>query len=124
MANFSIKRGQSLALTIAVTNQDGTPTVLTAAGIVMSASFRDAQFNLLATVAPVASTSVAGQASIFIADTSAWPQGLVRMDMLVSGLIGPGGVQANAISPTYGIEVGRPVSEISPEQPQFNPVTA
>jgi len=125
MANFNIKRGQSLALTIAATNPDGTPTVLTAQGVVMAANFRDAEFTLLNTVAPVANTSVPGQASIFITDTSAWPaDGLVRMDVLITGPFGPGGVQAQVLSPTYGIRVDRAVSEITPEQAAFNPVTS
>ncbi|OYV24527.1 MAG: hypothetical protein B7W99_01890 [Rhodospirillales bacterium 20-58-10] len=113
-ASFAIKRGASLALIAAFTNPDGSITNLT--GVTMSASVRDAEFNLVATLTPVA-TSTPGQASITVADTSSWPEGWLRIDMLATGA----GWQV--LSPTYGIFVGRPMSELLPAQPDYNPVT-
>jgi hypothetical protein len=113
-ASFTIKRGASLALMAAFTNPDGSIPSLT--GVAMTATVRDAEFNLVATLTPVATTTP-GQASITVADTSAWPEGWLRIDMLATG----SGWQV--LSPTYALFVVRAVSELLPAAPDYNPVT-
>jgi hypothetical protein len=108
------------------------PTPL--AGLTLLAQIRDAEFNLVATVKPILTSSsafaalaalnpqlVAGgaQALIYVPNTTAWPEGLLRMDVLAQI---PGGPQS--LSQTVGIEVRRSVTELSPEQADYNPVTA
>jgi hypothetical protein len=111
----TIKRGASLSLTSSFTNGDGSAYALT--GVTLNAQIRDAEENLVATVTPAA-TATAGQALVFVQDTSAWPIGLLRMDIFVQA---PGGAQT--ISDTFGIEVLRSETQTLPEQPAYNPVS-
>jgi hypothetical protein len=109
-----IKRGESLSLTLSFSNADGSAFSLTNVGLL--AHVRDAEFNLVATITPAA-TATAGQASVFVQDTSAWPEGLLRMDVLVQPSGGP-----QTVSDTFGIFVGRAVTQLQPEQADFDPV--
>lgn len=115
MANFAIKRGETLNLIAAFTNPDGSIPSL--AGVSMTATVRDAQFNQVAVLTPVA-TATAGQASISVLDTSSWPEGWLRIDVLAVG----SGWQV--LSPTYALFVGRAVTQLLPAQADYNPVTS
>ena len=121
-----IKRGATLAIFV------NAPTPL--AGLTMLATVRDAEFNEVASIVPILTSSSAfaalaaldpnlaasaGQALIYVADTTAWPEGLLRID--ISCTI-PGG--PTSISDTFGIEVQRCVTQQTPEQADYDPVTS
>ena len=65
-----IKRGATLSLTVAFASQ-GEAFPLT--GVTLNAQLRDAEFNLVATL-EVKPAATAGQATIYVQDTSAWPE--------------------------------------------------
>lgn len=115
MSNIRIKRGASLSLTLGFGNEDGSPFALS--GVTLTAQVRDAEFNLVATLTPEP-IATAGQASIFVQDTSAWPEGLLRMDVRVLPASGP-----QTLSETFGIFVERAVTQTTPEQAPYDPVT-
>lgn len=77
---FTLKRGASLDLTVAFEDDDGQPLDLT--GATLTAQIRDAADALVATLAP-AITVGADAATIAVADTSAWPLGMLRLDVRV-----------------------------------------
>lgn len=109
-----IKRGATLSLTVAFASQ-GEAFPLT--GVTLNAQLRDAEFNLVATL-EVKPAATAGQATIYVQDTSAWPEGLLRLDVFAQA---PGGPQT--ISETFGIFIERAVTQTMPEQAPYNPVT-
>ena len=84
----------------------------------LTAQVRDAEGNLVATLTP-APTATAGQATIYVQDTSPWPEGLLRLDVLVQPAAGP-----QVVSETIGIRVGRAITQLLPEQPDYDPVTS
>ena len=112
----SIKRGESLSLNVDFANADGSAYPL--AGVALTAMVRDAEENLVATLTPTATTTP-GQALIFVQDTSAWPLGLLRLDVLVQPAGGP-----QVISDTIGVMVQRSITQLLPEQPPYDPVTS
>jgi hypothetical protein len=114
MAALHIKRGATLAFAVNFTLQ-GAPCAISSLNL--SAQVRDAEFNLVATLA-IEPTSTLGQAQVMVQDTSAWPEGLLRLDVLAQV---PGGVQA--LSETFGIFVERAVTQLLPEQAPYDPVT-
>ena len=112
----TIKRGASLVLPLNFANADGSAYAL--AGVALEAQLRDAEENLVATLTP-AQTATVGQAQIFVQDTSAWPVGLLRLDVLVQPAGGP-----QSISDTIGIEVLRSETQLLPEPAPYDPVTS
>ncbi len=116
MSDIRIKRGASLSLNIGFANADGTPTALS--GLTLTAMVRDAEETLVATLTP-APTGTPGQATIYVRDTSAWPQGLLRMDVMA---VIPGGAQS--ISETVGIYVDDAITQTLPPPAPFDAVTS
>jgi hypothetical protein len=123
---ISIKRGGTLALYV------NSPTPL--AGLTMLAQVRDAEGNEVAAIVPILTSSSAftalaainpalnasgGQALIYVQDTSAWPEGLLRMDLLSQI---PGGAQS--ISETFGIQVTHSITQLTAPPADYDPVTA
>lgn len=111
-----IKRGATLSLTLACANADGSAYPLS--GVTLLAHVRDAEGVLVATLTPAA-TSTAGQAQIYVQDTSAWPEGLLRMDVLVQPTGGP-----QSLSQTIGIYVDHAITQLLPAQAPYDPVTS
>jgi hypothetical protein len=113
MADINIKRGATLSETLSFTTA-GAPTVLT--GMTMQAIVRTAEGALVATLTPVP-TSTAGQATIYVQDTSAWPEGLLAVDVMIAA---PGGAQT--LSQTFSIEVEHAETYTLPPQVSYDPV--
>ncbi len=110
---ITIKRGATLQETVSFSTA-GAPTLLT--GLTLVATVRDAEGNLVATLTP-APTSTAGQALIYVQDTTAWPEGLLRMDIEATQ---PGGPQV--ISDTFGIDVLHAETYSLPAAVPYDPV--
>lgn len=114
MTDVRVKRGMSLQLTLSFANADGSPYDLTQAAL--SGMVRDSRDELVATLA--FALGAAGVATATAADTSAWPLGLLRADVMIS----VGGLAV--ISQTIPIYVDRPVTWTVPPQPPPDPVFA
>lgn len=110
---ITIKRGATLSETISFATA-GQPTVLT--GLTLSAMVRDAEDNLVATLTP-APTATVGQALIYVQDTTAWPEGLLRLDVEA---VAPNGDKT--ISDTFGIMVEHAETFTLPAAPPYDPV--
>lgn len=115
MTDIRIKRGSTLTLTASFANADGTAFDLTK--VVLSGSVADARGNLVAPLAVVMGATP-GVATIAVASTATWPEGLLEADIVVTA---PSGV---AISQSFGIRVERPVSQLAPEPAAYNPITS
>jgi hypothetical protein len=116
MSAVRIKRGATLSLTLAFSNADGSAYGLS--GVTLLAHVRDAEENLVATVTPLA-TMTPGLASLYVQDTSAWPEGLLRMDVLVQPAGGP-----QSLSQTVGIYVDHAITQLLPGPAPFDPVAS
>lgn len=115
MTDIRIKRGASLALTVAFANADGTAFDL--AGVTLSGSVCDPRGNLVAPLTLTAAPAT-GVATIAVASTATWPEGLLEADIVVVA------AQGTAISQSFGIRVERPVSQLAPDPAAYNPVLA
>lgn len=114
MADIRIKRGASLNLTFAFGNADGTAFDL--AGVTLAMSVADPRGNRVASLVPVAGATP-GVATVSVASTATWPQGLLEADLLIVSAAG-----SQAISQSFGIRVERPVTQLAPEPASYNPV--
>lgn len=114
MADIKIKRGSTLNLTFAFGNADGTAFSL--AGVTLAMTVADPRGNLVAALQPVASATP-GVATVAVASTAAWPEGLLEADLLI---VSAGGDQA--ISQSFGIRVQRPVTQLAPDPAAYDPV--
>lgn len=114
MPDVRIKRGMPLSLNITFANADGTAFDLT--GLTLGGTVRDARDNFVASLAPAAST-VTGAASVMVQDTAAWPEGMLRADIVVTAADG-----SDAISEPFAIRVEKPVTQLSPEPAPYDPV--
>lgn len=99
---LSIKQGAALVLNLQFTNADGTPADLSA--VALSSQLRDAT-NLLIASLPITLGATIGTASIEVADTTAWPIGVLRGDIkaVAAGL--------PAYSQTFALRVERAVTQ-------------
>ena len=96
-----IKRGASLLLQLTFENDDGSIGDLSR--LVLSSQVRGPEGNLVATL-PIVVTSTEGVATVTVPNTSQWPVGTLRADIMgvTGGLI--------ALSETFGIRVERAVT--------------
>lgn len=110
-----IKRGQALQLTLAFANADESAFDLTT--VTIWGEVRDPRDVLVAQLVLVP-TGVPGMATITVADTTAWPQGLLKADLMImdGGLPTP--------TDTFGIMVAGAVTYTLPPQAPYDPVTA
>jgi hypothetical protein len=115
MANIQIKRGSSLLLTLAFANEDESAFDLS--GVAITATVRDPR-NVLVAQLPVLSSGVPGMATISVPDTTAWPQGLLKADLLIAASA------SQAVTETFGITVLSSVTFSQPAPASFDPVTA
>ncbi len=101
-SQIRIKRGETLALQALFVDNDGTPIDLTNA--TLTAQLRDPVGDLVATL-PIVRTATDGVATITVPNTSDWPVGMLRTDILcVSSGLG-------VITDTIGIRVERAVTQ-------------
>jgi hypothetical protein len=100
-AEVAIKQGAALILQLQFNNDDGTPADLGA--VALSSQVRDGLGNLIDSL-PIALGATTGTASITVADTSAWPVGVLRCDIkaVMGGL--------PAYSQTFAVRVERAVT--------------
>ena len=77
-AEICLKQGAALVLNLQFSNPDGTPADLSA--VALSSMLRDGQNNVIATL-PIALGATTGTASISVANTTAWPIGVLRGDI-------------------------------------------
>ncbi len=109
-----IKRGETLTVPLTIT-ADGSGLALT--GDTVICEVRDGEHVLVASPSVTAGGTV-GDYTVTVLDTSAFPEGLLRMDVLI--------IEANGertIGQTIGIEVERAMAETMPEQAPYDPVT-
>ncbi len=101
MSTVAIKRGAALRLQLTFQNDDGTPVDLTNVGLY--AKVRTAADDLVTTL-PIVRASVVGVALVTVLDTTTWPIGLLRSDILavVDGV--------PVVSDTFGISVQRSIT--------------
>lgn len=115
MADIRIKRGSMLSLTFAFGNADGTAFSLTGVALLMNVA--DPRGNSIASVVPVPGAAP-GTATVTIASTATWPEGLMEADILITAAGG------QVISQSFGIRVDRPVTQLAPDPAPYNPVLA
>lgn len=97
-----IKQGASLLLQFTFQDDDGTPLDITNLSLV--SQVRDPTGELVATL-PIVLTATEGVASATVANTSQWPLGTLRGDIMgmSAGLV--------ALSETFGIRVEKAVTQ-------------
>ncbi len=115
MRNLVIKRGSAFQLTITAANADGTTFDMNS--VSWAGEIRDARGVLIATLTVVPSAT-AGVGTVTVADTTAWPEGLLRGALLISDNGLPTETQ------TFGIDVRPAVVFSQPAPAAFNPVTS
>ncbi len=101
MSEVCIKQGDSLLLTMAFFNDDGSSVDLTS--VTLSAQVRDASDNQVA-VLTLTKTAILNIATVSYPDTSLWPTGLLRADIRAAS------AGLNELSETFGIRVNRTVT--------------
>lgn len=116
MSVIRIKRGASLSLTVTFATASGSPVSPT--GWTLTAQIRDAERTFVEDL-PIVQTAVAGQAQIVVQDTSGWPEGLLRFDVLAVAADG-----TRSISETAGVYVDKAVTETLAGPAPYDPVTA
>ena len=96
LPDVAIKAGDTLQLTMQFLDLNGAPVDLT--GATITGQVRDPA-NLLVATPALSVTPIAGTVGILVADTSAWPLGLLRCDLKI--------VMAGVVShsDTFGITV-------------------
>lgn len=114
MTSIRIKRGMPLSLSISFENADGTAFDLSA--VTLGGSVRDNRGHLVAALSPQITTQ-AGVASVLVASTASWPEGLLQADITVQAADG-----TVAISDAVAVKVERPVTELSPAPAMYDPV--
>jgi hypothetical protein len=114
MTDIVIKRGSALVLTCVFANADGSAFDLTT--ISVSGEVRDPRDALVAML-EVLPGETAGVATITVADTSGWPEGLLKADLMMVSAGLP------TASKTFSIRVLGAVSYTLPAQPAYDPVT-
>ena len=97
MNAIRIKRGGALSLGFQFSDDDGGFADLT--GIAVASQVRDANDALVATL-PVMVEPAIGAASVLVADTSAWPVGRLRCDVMLTTIEG-----LSVFSETFSIHV-------------------
>lgn len=113
MTDIRIKRGMPLSLNVVFSNADGSAFDIT--GFTLGGTVRDARSNLVAALAPAA-TTITGAASVMVQDTAGWPEGLLQGDIVVTSADG------SVISEAFGIRVERPVTQLAPAPASYDPV--
>lgn len=116
MRNFEVKRGAALQITLTATKADGTAFDLTTVSI--KGTVRDSRDVLVAQLTADLITGTPGAATITVADTTAWPIGLLKADLWISDGALP------AITRTFGINVLPAVTYTLPAEAPYDPVTA
>ena len=101
MGEIRIKQGDALRLLATVQDDDGQPVDLTVA--TLRGAVRTATGDLVTSL-PIVRAEAAGVALITVADTTQWPVGLLRADILLTS----DGLPIH--SDTFGIHVGRAVT--------------
>ena len=81
MNEIRIKRGAALIMQMAFTDDFSVPIDLT--NVTLAAQVRDSSDNLVA-VLPITITAQTGIATVQVADTTLWPVGLLRTDILLT----------------------------------------
>ncbi len=116
MRNLEIKRGSVFQVTLSFADGNNAPFDISQ--VTVSGEVRDPRGVLVAqlTLQPVSGTP--GVGTVTVADTSAWPLGLLKADLLISDGVLP------TISETFGINVVPSVTYSAPAQAPYNPVTS
>jgi hypothetical protein len=114
-AFIHVKRGETLIVPLTITTTGGSGLATT--GDTVICEIRDAEHVLVASPSLIAGGTV-GDYTATVLDTSAFPEGLLRMDLLIIEADGE-----RTIGQTIGIEVERAMSETMPEQAPYDPVT-
>lgn len=114
MTTARIKRGQALQLTLAFANADGSAFDLTT--VTIWGEVRDPRGALIAQLALIPS-GTPGVATIAVANTGAWPVGLLAADLMI--------LNAGMPTPTesFGIEVRQAITSTTAPGVSFDPVT-
>jgi hypothetical protein len=114
MPTIRIKRGSALQLTLAAVNADGSAFDWTS--VTTSCEVRDPR-NALVDQLTLVPSDTAGVATIIEPDTIAWPEGLLKCDVLIMAA----GLATH--TETFGITVRGCVTYSQPAMPDYNPIT-
>lgn len=98
-----IKQGESLQMELTFTGGDEDQTPVDLTGYAVTSQVRDVNGFLVATL-PITMTLAAGTGTVFVADTSSWPRGMLRCDVRVAS------ASVTLFTETFSIQVNHGVT--------------